>query len=268
MAAIWLNGEIVDDSDARLSVHDRGFTLADGVFETMRARGGRVLWLADHLARLRAGAALLRIPCPLADAAIADGAARLAAGAGREAAVRLTLTRGPAARRGLWPPGEPVRPTMMATAAALPERHAVRVVVARSTRRNEHSPLSRIKSLNYGDNLLARQEASGRDADDALMLNAAGHVACATVGNVFLRLDGGWITPPIADGVLGGLARARLIRRLAAREASIAEREVASAQCAVISNSLGCTSVRAIDGRPLEDAPEAREIDDIYEIYD
>ena len=65
--AVWLNGALLPESEARLSIFDRGFTLGDGIFETMRVREGRPLWLADHLARLREGAAVLGIPVPLDD---------------------------------------------------------------------------------------------------------------------------------------------------------------------------------------------------------
>jgi branched-subunit amino acid aminotransferase/4-amino-4-deoxychorismate lyase len=265
MAAIWLNGDILDDRTACLSVHDRGFTLGDGVFETLRARGSRLLWLADHLARLHAAAACLGIACPFDDGAIADGLSRLAAGAAQaDSAVRLTLTRGPSARRGLWPSGGPARPTMMATLGPLPAPRSLRLVVARSTRRNEHSPLSRHKTLNYGDNLVARQEAASRGADDAIMLNGAGRVACATVGNIFLLVDGAWITPPLDDGVLAGLARMRLMPRLPAREVAIDEARLRAAQAACVSNSLGCAGVTEIDGRALERTCDARDFDAIY----
>ena len=76
-APLWLNGALLPADEPRLSAFDRGFALGDGVFETIRAHGRTPLWLDDHLARLAAGAALLGIPIPLGDAAIAEGLARL-----------------------------------------------------------------------------------------------------------------------------------------------------------------------------------------------
>src|SRR5262245_50848389 len=138
---VWLNGGLLPDSEARVSIFDRGFTLGDGIFETMRVRAGRPLWLADHLARLREGAALLGIPVLLADAAIEDGLMRLIAARGHsEASVRLTLSRGPSTARGLWPPSLPSTPTLLATLSPFPgtARPPITLVVAGTVRRNEH----------------------------------------------------------------------------------------------------------------------------------
>lgn len=251
---IWLNGRLLAGADDRLSVLDRGFTLGDGVFETMRASGPRLLWLADHLARLRAGAAVLGIDVPLDDTAIAEGLAGLLAAAAEEsAALRLTLSRGPAAR-GLWPGGAAPTPTLLATIARLPPVPGpVDLIVARTTRRNAQSPLSRIKSLNYGDNLLARREAALRGAGDALMLNGMDRVACATAGNLFLRIRGRWQTPLVAEGAMPGLARQRLLHLLGGSEAIIASAGLDEADAGMISNSLGLVPVRSIDGRGLAD---------------
>ncbi len=125
-------------------------------------------------------------------------------------------------------------------------------VICRSTRRNEHSPLSGIKSLNYGDNILARREAVQKGASDALMLNTKGHVACATVGNVFFRLNGAWTTPMLSDGILPGIARAKIIPQLEASERTLTEQDIAGADAAFISNSLGCTAIASIEGRVLQ----------------
>jgi branched-subunit amino acid aminotransferase/4-amino-4-deoxychorismate lyase len=255
-APLWLNGALLREEAAHLSPFDRGFALGDGVFETIRARGPVALWLNDHLARLAAGASLLGIPLPLPESAIADGLARLLeAGGHGESALRLTLSRGPSEKRGLWPASEPPRPTLLATVAPLPPpRPPLALILSESTRRNERSPLARCKSLNYGDNLLARREAAARSADDALMLNGADRIACATVGNVFLRLDGAWHTPPVADGVLPGLARARLLRLLPAKETPIARADLIRADAGFLSNSLGLAPIRAIEGRALAEA--------------
>ena len=142
-------------------------------------------------------------------------------------------------------------PTLLATLNPLPSasRPPIRLIVARSVRRNEHSPLSLIKSLNYGDNILARREAESRGADDALMLNGRGHIACATVGNIFVRLGSHWMTPPLSEGILAGTARCRLIRLLEAIEHPIDEAALKDADVGLVSNSLGVTAIREVDGR-------------------
>jgi branched-chain amino acid aminotransferase len=255
-ALVWLNGMLMSESEARLSIFDRGFTLGDGVFETMRIKEGRPLWLADHLARLQEGAAVLGIPVPLDDSAIEHGLLGLIEARGcPEASLRLTLSRGPSRARGVWPPATPMTPTLLATLTPFSgaPRPPLGLTVARSVRRNEHSPLSSVKSLNYGDNILARREAESRGADDALMMNGAGNIVCATVGNIFLRVGGRWITPPASSGILAGTARRRLIPMLDAAERAIAPADLDRADAGMISNSLSLSIVDALDGREWED---------------
>jgi branched-chain amino acid aminotransferase len=263
---VWLDGALVDEASARIAPNDRGFSLADGVFETLRAYRSCSLWLAEHLERLRAAAAFLDIPVPFEDATIAIGLRALLIAAGYErSAVRMTLTRGPASRRGLWPPGEPLRPTFLATVAPLPPGGPIRAILARSTRRNERSPLARIKSLGYGDQIVARREAEALGADDAILLNTADRVACASAANVFARIEGGWVTPPLADGALPGIARARLLSRCAVEERSIEPADLARATAIVLTNSLGASSVVVFEGTPLTGDVDGLDLASLYE---
>lgn len=250
---LWLNGVLCAPEAARISPDDRGLLLGDGLFETIRLAGGRPLRLARHLARLRDGARLLAIPVPYDDAAIAAAIAALAAADQvMEAALRLTLTRGPAPR-GLLPPAAPT-PTLLITAGPLPSAGPVRMVVSTLTRRNEVSPLSRIKSLNYLDGVLARQEAARHGADDALLLNSRGAIAEATAATLFLRRGGRLLTPPVSDGALPGVVRAVLMERCGATECTLLPGDVYAADAAFLTNSLGLRAVLALDGRPLADA--------------
>ncbi|MBR0793700.1 aminotransferase class IV [Bradyrhizobium manausense] len=256
MSVVWLNGSLVDQSDARVSVADRGFTLADGLFETIKAVGSRPFWLAEHFARLKAGAAEIGLAIPFSEDRIFDAADRLLAGVASEAqsALRLTVTRG-AAARGLWPKdAAQQQPTCVLTVAPSVVMPPQAFVVCRSTCRNERSPLSRIKSLGYGDNILARREAIDRGADDAIMLNTKGHVACATVGNIFFRVDGRWVTPPRDDGILAGLARKRFIAELGAAESSVTTDMIRRSDAGFVCNSLGFSLIKSIDGRDQDQA--------------
>jgi branched-chain amino acid aminotransferase len=217
-----LNGRLLEAGAAHIAPSDRGFLLADGVFETIRASAGELLWLDDHLARLRAGAGLLGIPVPVSDDAIGAGLRDLAGQNNLPGgAVRLTLTRGPSARRGLWPPDEPATPTLIGSVAPLAAPAPARLIVCRTTRRNEFSPLSRVKYLAYGDSILARREALAKGGTDAVLLNTQGNVACCTVGNIFARHERGWATPPVTDGALSGLARTRLLAAIDAEERTL-----------------------------------------------
>jgi branched-chain amino acid aminotransferase len=251
---IWLNGRLVSPEEPCILPFDRGFTLGDGVFETIRAHGVRCLWLDDHLARFRQGAEVFGIPVPFSDDAIIGALVDLLTASNHEqSALRLTLSRGPSERRGLWPPSSPMVPTLVATVATLAVSSTpLRLLTAQNTRRNQQSPLSRIKSLNYGDNLLARREAVAAEMDDALMLNGIGRAACATVGNIFLRIGGRWRTPLVSEGALSGLARKRLLPMLSAEETTITAFDIAQASAGFISNCLAINHIQEIDGRNLE----------------
>jgi branched-chain amino acid aminotransferase len=250
VSLVWLNGGAEPAGSARIHVTDRGFTLGDGVFETIRAEGGVPAHLPRHFKRLRDGAAVLDIEIPFSDWILTKALREVADGA--DCALRLTLTRGPMAR-GVLPARAPrALPTILITAGALaPPAPPARVIVATCTRRNEMSPLSRIKSLNYGDSILARQEAAAQGADDALLLNTRGTLAEATAANVFLLCYGRWVTPPVDDGALPGIARAQLLRRRAAIEASIGLDDLVRATAGFLVNSLGMRSLAAIGDREL-----------------
>jgi branched-chain amino acid aminotransferase len=246
---LWLDGRLQAAADARVSPADRGFTLADGVFETILVRDGQPAHLARHLRRLHDAAGRLGLPVPATDAAIAEAvAATCAANAVRDGSARLTLTRGPAPR-GLARPGHPA-PTLLVTAAAgAPPGHALSVVTVQETRRNEFSPLSAIKSLNYGDSLLAREEAVARGADEGVLLNTAGRIAECAAANLVLLSGGRLLTPPVGDGALPGIMRALLMERCGVVEAPLGPDHPIDALFAT--SSLGVRSVARLDGAGL-----------------
>ena len=246
----WLNGEMLTAGAARIDPADRGFTLGDGLFETIRVRDGAAVWLDRHLARLAEGSAVLGIPARFDDAALAEACAAVIAAEGIEAGVlRLTVSRG-VGPRGVLPPAEPSPTVLIAGAAGLPPQGPVALVVAHGTCRNQASPLSRVKSLNYLDAVLARREAAERGADDAVMLNTAGRVAETSIANVFARIDGAWATPPVAEGALSGIMRAEVLARLGAAEQPLSVADLQRAEAVLLTNAL---SIRAV--ARLEDAP-------------
>ena len=260
---LWVNGKLLPVGQAALDPRDRGFTLGDGLFETMRARGGAVLRIERHLSRLWAGAAVLGLSPLPKDEELADAIARtLAANELAEAAVRLTVSRGVPERRGLLPEPEP-RPSVVVHAepfAGYPDElyaRGVRAVIS-GIPRNERSPLSRIKSLNYLGNVLARREAEARGADDALLLNTAGDLACASAANLFLLLDGTLVTPSVTSGTLPGTVRELLTSELAPRvglevvERTVRPQELRAAEEAFLTNALmGIVPLIEVDAVPI-----------------
>ncbi|MSQ40465.1 MAG: hypothetical protein EXR55_02145 [Dehalococcoidia bacterium] len=214
-SVLFVNGRFVTEEEPAISALDRGFTLGDGVFETMRSANGRVFRLSQHLERLHQGATVLKLPLPQEEklaVALQEVLSRIA---GAPAIMRLTITRGIDKGRGIAIPATST-PTIAIRAGPfvpLPGEaynQGFRAFVS-SLRRNETSPLSRIKSCNYGDNILAREEARERGYDEALLLNTRGDVACATTANLFMVTRGKLSTAPVESGILPGITRACIL---------------------------------------------------------
>lgn len=254
-----LNGTLMPAGTARIDPADRGFMLGDGLFETMLAQAGQILRLSAHLYRLRAGARVLRLPLPMTNAELyACLQATLVANGLSAAVLRLTITRGPAGR-GLLPPAQPV-PTMLITADPVPPSSPpARAVVATMTCRNQHSPLSRIKSLNALDNILARQEAVDRGVEEAVLLNATGRLAETTISNIFLVVDGLVLTPPVADGALPGVMRADVMIRVGAVEMPLLVADLFRATEIFLTNALSVRALVMVDGQPVGNTMRVQE---------
>ncbi len=265
MSRIYLNGRLVDPREARIDPADRGLLLADGLFETLRAYGGKAFCLEAHLARLVAGCGLLGLPAPPAAEMAAAVKAVLAANELGEASIRITLTRG-VGPRGLLPPAE-TRPTLMVAAFPLPPSlpSAMSACVV-GIRRNEHSPVSQLKSLAYLDNILALREADAAGCDEAILLNTAGRIAGGSRSNLFLVLDGTVTTPPPSEGLLPGIARQTVLalakeHGIPAREAALAPAELARASEAFLTNSLlEVLPVTRLQDRTLPEAVRSPQI--------
>lgn len=259
---LFLGTALVEEAEATVSPFDRGFTLGDGLFETLRVKAGTVLRVEAHLARLAAGADLLGMPLPAIDLAMALRQTAEANGLS-EGVLRLTVTRG-TGPRGVLPPAEP-KPTLVITAAPLaPPLPPARLVIARNTRRNDRSPLAQVKSLNYLDGILARQEAARRGADDAVLLNTRDGVAETSIANLFAIIDGALVTPPRSEGVLPGVMRAAVIAA-GAQDRPLSMDDLASAEEILLTSALGIRSVATLEGRPLPSSAAAERLRSLIE---
>ena len=255
---IYLNGVFLPAEQARIDPFDRGFSLGDGLFETLRAYDGRPFRLADHLARMATAAATLEIPLPVDMPAVAEAVTELLGVNGNgqgDASIRITLSRG-TGPRGLAPPEDPQPTLLIATAGYAPLPDTCTAVMV-DIRRNEGSPLSRMKSLGALDNVLAAGVAAKRDAEEAILANNAGCIACGARANLFVLTDGRLVTPPISDGVLPGIARHVVLeiaaaQRLSFEEVSLRPADLMRAEEILLTNSLfEVRSVVRLDGRTL-----------------
>ncbi|HAD87053.1 MAG TPA: 2-keto-4-methylthiobutyrate aminotransferase [Rhodospirillaceae bacterium] len=263
---IDFNGHLVPPEAVRIDPFDRGFTLGDGIFESLRVTGGQVEFAEEHLDRLNRAAEVTAMPLPFTRSEILVRMVRLiAATEMADAALRLMVSRGPAARGVAAPPPEDCRPTVVMALHPLPPTRnaAVAAVVATVTRRNEFSPFSRVKAAPYLDSIVALEEAKGKDAQDAVLLNTQGRVASACYANLFAVIGGRLVTPPLADGPLPGVTRGRVLAALDGAEEGMSADDLAGAEEIFLTNSFGIRSVTALDGRPLPEGPmaaKAREI--------
>jgi branched-subunit amino acid aminotransferase/4-amino-4-deoxychorismate lyase len=240
---------------------DRGLLLGDGLFETLLWKDGALALAGAHWARMASGAAVLGLPAPTEDALqeCALAAVQSAGLAAARAAVRVTLTAG-SGGRGLERPAE-LRPRLFATAApSQPPAEAASLVVA-SVRRNEASPASRLKTLAYLDNVLARRAARAAGADEAVVLNTRDELACAAAANLFwIDADGGLCTPASEAGCLPGIMAAQV--RAAAGSLGVQVCEVLEgpawlerAQAIFLTSSLIGVRPAHLAGRPLQPHP-------------
>ncbi len=219
---IWLNGAIVEAKDARISVLDHGLLYGDGIFEGIRVQGRRVFRLGDHLRRLATAARALGLELPGGLDRIEQVVIETARAFDHdEAYIRLIVTRGQG-ELGV-DPTTCRDPSLICIADRIrlfpPEKLESGLdMVTASLRRPPADALDpRIKSLNYLCSVLAKREAKLQGADEALILNARGLVAEASVANVFIVRDGVLLSPPATDGALEGITRASLFE-IAAEE--------------------------------------------------
>ena len=258
---VHLDGRLVEEAEARISVFDRGLLYGDGVFETMRACGGRIFRLEAHLERLERSALLAEFEgLPPRAVLASDLGALLRANRLADARLRLTLTRG-AGR-----PGDYVQaagpPTRIATVAPFsgidPKRHAEGVALLVSRRQAVPAEVldAAIKTTSRLAAVLARREAARAGAFEAALLDAAGNLTEGTTSNLFLVRQGRLLTPAIDGRALPGVTRAVVLET--AREAGI-EVEERPLQAALLGEAdeifLTNTSwevlpVTRVDGRP------------------
>jgi branched-chain amino acid aminotransferase len=254
---VYLNGRYLSRADATVSIDDRGFLFADGVFETALLHDGGFFRLRQHLRRFADSAAMLRLTAPPAEMLeeVARALARengLASGS-----LRFTLTRGS---------GEP---TLLVTLSPEdPDAHARarrgwHLVTAATRRPSTASAPAQLKALGRTYALLARHEARDAGADDALLLTDAGSVCEGPTWNVFWRARRTLFTPGLDLGVLAGVTRAIIIELAAdagydVREGDWPRTDLDAAdEVFVTMTSVGLVPARSLDGRVLDPAAEA-----------
>lgn len=262
MAAIYLNGKLVDRQHAVVSVYDHGFLYGDGVFEGLRFYGGKVFKLREHLDRLYDSARHIALVIPQdIDSLSADTLSCVAASGMVDGYVRLVVSRGEG-NLGLDPRSCP-RPTVIIIADAIKlypaemYEQGMEVVTAATIRNHPDALDPRVKSLNYLNNILAKLEANRAGVPEAIMLNHLGHVAECTADNIFIVKQGVLATPARHSGLLDGITRRTVLElaerlKIPAREETLTRHDLFTADEMFLTGSgAEIVPVTKVDARPI-----------------
>jgi len=263
---IYLNGQLISRSKAKLSSFDHGFLYGYGLFETMRAYNGHIFRLDSHVTRLRCSAESIGLTHSILH--VVEGkqsletacVATLEVNKLKDARLRLTVSAG---EGDMTPdPGTCPSPTVLITAQHLiPLPHEKYESGFKATlsslRRNSQSPLSRLKSTCYMENILARMAARAAGCDEAILLNEQGYLAEGSTTNIFLASNGELTTPSLESGVLPGITREAVLEIARAANIKTMERQVElkeliEAEEAFVTNSiLELMPLTWFEGKPV-----------------
>ncbi len=274
---IYCNGQILPAEKPSILSNDRGFLLGDGLFETLRCEQGRFLFLAQHYQRLFASCQTLAIPFSLSLDDLQEACqVLLQANALLDclASLRITVTRG-AALRGLAI-SQDLKPTVLITA------HRYDPMIAQAEhrlylsdiRRNEGSPCTRLKTLQYLDFILALKQAQDQGFDDAILMNNKACLTETCTANLFFVMDKQIVTPNIEEGVLPGIVRQEIIKACDSHHLKIVQRSMAVSEYQQAlevfkTNSLiEIQSVSKINQTEFKTGEQARWTQKIRQIYE
>jgi len=261
---VWLDGKLVGEEEAKISVLDHGVLYGDGVFEGIRIYGGSIFQCQAHVDRLFDSARYIRLAIPYTKQEIVDAMVEtLRANDITDGYIRLVVTRGPGTL-GLSPFKCPA-PCVYVIAdqiALYPKEmyeNGMAVIIAKTLRTSANMLDPGVKSLNYLNNIMAKIEAIDAGVAEAIMLNVAGHVAECTGDNLFIVEDGGIVTPPLSAGVLPGITRGVVLSLAgklgipAAEEDISVERLRGADECFLTGTAAEVIAVTRIDGTAVGD---------------
>ena len=275
---VWINGDLVDQADAKISVFDHGLLYGDGVFEGLRAYNGRIFEEDAHVDRLYESARAIRLEIPIdknelkkamADTMDANGAMEVSY-------LRVVVTRGgghlglappellsPAQQKKMKEQGNYIPPSVIVIADSIElypaelYENGLSLVTVSTIRNHPNSLPPRIKSLNYLNNILAKIEAVDAGVPEAIMLNHEGLIAECSGDNIFIVRRGLLCTPPTSAGLLEGVTRDVVIQlskkyNIPLEEKNLVRHDLYTAdECFLTGTAAEVIPVTHIDKRPI-----------------
>lgn len=213
---VSINGNIVDPSEAKISIFDRGYLFGEGLFETLRSYKKKVPFLDKHLARMEWGATFINIPFVHPKEIEKSIYQILETSQYDQARIKIVLT-GMNAQTS-----KPQLPTedMAVNCVIICEKfvplddedydEGVELCVLHSIK-NDPAPAANLKSTSWLTKMVARRELSEKSAFDGILLDALGNVTETTSGNIFWVKNKVLYTPPVSLGLLPGITRQVII---------------------------------------------------------
>ena len=229
---VLINDNIITEEKAYIHTKDRGFLLGDGIFETLKVQDGHIEFFEAHYKRLQNSSTALFIPFQYELSTLKKMCLTLIKENGLEtgsASMRITLTRG-IGLRGINFPENQI-PTLLVTVTPFhsPAFNQYPRAFITSIKRNQHSPIIKLKTLNYLEPILARNEALLNGFDEGIMLNTDGFITECSVANIFFIKNDTVMTPSIESGILPGIIRSYVIDICRKNNIPIFEKEISIA---------------------------------------
>jgi len=247
MIALLVNGQLRADCTSAIDAQDRGLHYGDGVFETMLLQNGKVRFLTNHYARLKAGCERLAIPAPT-DTTIA-GDVELLGRIAAEGVVKLIVTRGVGGRG--YRSTAALTPSRITSLHAMPLSDGAQGIAVRwcRTRLARNVQLAGIKHLNRLEQVLAQNEWHDGQIAEGLMLDTEDEVISATAANVFLVSEGVLVTPDLRFSGIRGVLRDQVLVKAVSLGIEVQERAVRAKELLNASEVFLTSSVRGL--RPV-----------------
>ena len=249
---IYANGKYTSQKKLTFDISDRGLLLGDGVFDTMLYQNNELTYYNDHYKRLKTAAKLLSFNFNLTNEQLKNIITNLIKKnnfQNKQVAIRTNITRG-VSKRGLdfdksHKVGIYIKLNIIPKSLFM---KSIKLDIA-NIRRNNTSPISQNKTLNYLDNVIEKNRATKNGYEDAIFLNINKKVSSTTTSNIFYVQKNKIYTPPLKDGVLNGVMREQFLKKKIATTQTTSLNNLLKSDYIFLTNSIfGIRPVKTISG--------------------